>query len=258
MFKFVLCFTILMIVLSEVSVGLTDSTADQNPNESNLGGSSDADPNDPEVKKAFELVKTTLEESNNNSPYKYIVGDVLQVKTQVVSGTTYYLSFQFSQTNCFKNRTSDEVAVPCDIMKTEICLAEVLSPLDVNEMEIESLVCDPNLTDYSNVEQPVKIGAIPIPSDLPDSINYTNVQYGVCGGFAVLMDFNGVFDNCTTKPYDWGCHKGWCWSGCQVGSFNINEWCYTTKTWSQSYDYVRCGQKYDCSPDWKCGGPCSL
>ncbi len=50
--------------------------------------------------------------------------------------------------------------------------------------------------------------------------------------------------------YDYGCHKSWCWSGCYTG-FNVfdtyDEWCYTTLTYSQSYSYVRCNNKDDCS-----------
>lgn len=48
-----------------------------------------------------------------------------------------------------------------------------------------------------------------------------------------------------------GCHKGYCWAWCGV-SLSGGEWCYTTKTKSQSYEYVECKQDSDCDPCWKC------
>lgn len=54
-----------------------------------------------------------------------------------------------------------------------------------------------------------------------------------------------------------GCHKGYCWAWCGV-SLTDGEWCYTTRKYSQSYDYVPCTHDYDCDECWKCGGPCTL
>lgn len=54
-----------------------------------------------------------------------------------------------------------------------------------------------------------------------------------------------------------GCHKGKCWAWCGV-SLSDGEWCYTTKTYSQSYAYVPCTTDYDCEKCWRCGGPCSI
>lgn len=62
----------------------------------------------------------------------------------------------------------------------------------------------------------------------------------------------------------YGCHKGYCWSYCRALDYLSftdipnNEWCYTTKTHSQSYQYVKCNSMGDCNPDWSCGGPCAL
>ncbi|KAF8454120.1 hypothetical protein BDZ91DRAFT_786602 [Kalaharituber pfeilii] len=41
-----------------------------------------------------------------------------------------------------------------------------------------------------------------------------------------------------------GCYKGWCWAGCSSGvpGFEGKEWCYTTKSYSQSFEYVRCNE----------------
>lgn len=54
-----------------------------------------------------------------------------------------------------------------------------------------------------------------------------------------------------------GCHRGKCWAWCGV-SLSDGEWCYTTKTYSQSYEYVPCTSDYDCNNCWNCGGPCSI
>lgn len=52
-------------------------------------------------------------------------------------------------------------------------------------------------------------------------------------------------------------HKGYCWAWCGI-SLSGGEWCYTTKTHTQSYEYVECKQDSDCDVCWKCGGPCTL
>lgn len=55
-----------------------------------------------------------------------------------------------------------------------------------------------------------------------------------------------------------GCHKGYCWSYCSAFSaVEYSEWCYTTKTHSQSYQYVPCKSQDDCEHYWHCGGPCA-
>jgi hypothetical protein len=61
--------------------------------------------------------------------------------------------------------------------------------------------------------------------------------------------------------YEYGCHEGYCWSECfgPIAFWNcgFGEWCYTTKTYSQSYLYVKCNNKNDCNREWKCAGPCA-
>lgn len=53
---------------------------------------------------------------------------------------------------------------------------------------------------------------------------------------------------------EFGCHKNKCWAYCSLG----NQWCYTTKSYSQSYQYVSCSKDEDCNGCWKCAGPCTL
>lgn len=64
----------------------------------------------------------------------------------------------------------------------------------------------------------------------------------------------------------YGCYKNYCWSMCHgagqevFGRAVAPDWCYTTGPdgYSQNYDYVPCSNKNECSPDWKCAGPCSV
>lgn len=54
-----------------------------------------------------------------------------------------------------------------------------------------------------------------------------------------------------------GCHRGYCWAYCGV-SLSGGEWCYTTKTYSRSFQYVTCSNDNECDLCWKCGGSCTL
>lgn len=76
------------------------------------------------------------------------------------------------------------------------------------------------------------------------------IIYGV--GLASMSIANS--NKCSVEA---GCHSGKCWAWCGV-SLSDGEWCYTTKTYSQSYDYVPCTSDYDCEKCWHCGGPCSI
>lgn len=55
---------------------------------------------------------------------------------------------------------------------------------------------------------------------------------------------------------DHGCHKGYCWSNCE-GVVSGNEWCYTTKGYTQDKQYVKCSSNGECKADWRCGGFCT-
>lgn len=54
-----------------------------------------------------------------------------------------------------------------------------------------------------------------------------------------------------------GCFNGFCWAWCGV-SLTGGEWCYTTKTYSQSFNYVSCQYDSDCDECWKCAGSCTI
>lgn len=54
-----------------------------------------------------------------------------------------------------------------------------------------------------------------------------------------------------------GCFKGYCWAWCGV-SLTSGEWCYTTQTYSQSFEYVPCKYDSECNECWKCAGSCTI
>lgn len=54
-----------------------------------------------------------------------------------------------------------------------------------------------------------------------------------------------------------GCNKGYCWAWCGV-SLTDGEWCYTTKSYSQSFEYVPCQYDSECDECWKCAGSCTI
>merc|ERR1712066_133849 len=49
-----------------------------------------------------------------------------------------------------------------------------------------------------------------------------------------------------------------CWARCWTPVWDYKSWCWTTKTFSQSYEYVRCDSKADCEANWACAGPCTI
>ena len=60
----------------------------------------------------------------------------------------------------------------------------------------------------------------------------------------------------TTCTEWFGCHQGYCWSGC-AGAFPSltgPEWCYTTS----SNGKVPCSDNKDCNGCWRCSSPCSV
>ncbi|CAF0729048.1 unnamed protein product [Adineta steineri] len=60
----------------------------------------------------------------------------------------------------------------------------------------------------------------------------------------------------TTCTEWFGCHKGYCWSGCAGAFPSITgpEWCYTRK----SYEKMTCLEDKDCSGCWRCASSCSV
>ncbi|NP_001232937.1 uncharacterized protein LOC100571908 precursor [Acyrthosiphon pisum] len=53
---------------------------------------------------------------------------------------------------------------------------------------------------------------------------------------------------------EFGCHNNYCWAYCSLG----NQWCYTTKGYSQSFAYVSCTRDDECNGCWKCAGSCTV
>lgn len=54
-----------------------------------------------------------------------------------------------------------------------------------------------------------------------------------------------------------GCHRGNCWSWCGL-DLSGGEWCYITRTYSQSFQYVPCLRDSDCDKCWKCASSCTV
>lgn len=74
---------------------------------------------------------------------------------------------------------------------------------------------------------------------------------GAIGGFGTASILNSQY--CGTS----GCHKGYCYSYCGISNEN-GDWCYTTKTYSQSFEYVKCTSDKECNGCWKCAGSCTV
>lgn len=71
---------------------------------------------------------------------------------------------------------------------------------------------------------------------------------GLFSGFAIYE---------STQCGKSGCYKGYCYSYCGLSN-ESGDWCYTTKTYSQSFDYVKCSIDSDCNGCWKCAGSCTV
>ncbi|KAI9241275.1 MAG: hypothetical protein BYD32DRAFT_77782 [Podila humilis] len=82
----------------------------------------------------------------------------------------------------------------------------------------------------------------------------------VCTGNGAVGCWAGCSTDCARRcdPNRGGCHKGYCWAGCVAVSPFGGEWCYTTKGYSQDYQYVKCSSADECNSNWKCAGPCAL
>lgn len=110
------------------------------------------------------------------------------------------------------------------------------------------------------------IVGMPNTSNLPEfphnenALNRTKRDFGaaaVVGVFYAVglatMSISNSFKCSATA----GCFKGYCWTWCGV-SLTDGEWCYTTKTYSQSFEYVPCKYDSECNECWKCAGSCTL
>lgn len=54
-----------------------------------------------------------------------------------------------------------------------------------------------------------------------------------------------------------GCYKGYCWAYC-IGTGIEGEWCYTTRSYSQSFEYVKCEHDWECGHCMACAGSCTV
>merc|ERR1712034_80434 len=52
--------------------------------------------------------------------------------------------------------------------------------------------------------------------------------------------------------YECGCNSGLCWTSCVMG------WCYATEFQSQSFRYITCKDDYECEPEWRRAGSCTV
>ncbi|OXA40806.1 Allergen Tha p 2 [Folsomia candida] len=78
-------------------------------------------------------------------------------------------------------------------------------------------------------------------------------SYGVAKMFANMANSDNCQGRIDAGVKDCGCWKGYCWAYCNFG----RQWCYTTGSYSQSYNYVTCFKPSECRANWKCAGPCS-
>lgn len=77
----------------------------------------------------------------------------------------------------------------------------------------------------------------------------------IIGGVVENIE-DAVRGSCTTE---YGCYSGKCWARCYaVPLVRGKEWCYTTKSYSQSYEKVDCTQDMDCNGCWKCASSCTV
>lgn len=96
--------------------------------------------------------------------------------------------------------------------------------------------------------------AYPIKGDTTLQVGGDKVFSAISRGIEVVVKSIANLSSCSETA---GCHKGYCWAWCGF-SLSSGGWCYTTKTHSQSYQYVECNSDDDCDKCWKCAGPCAF
>ncbi|BET01079.1 Hypothetical protein NTJ_13895 [Nesidiocoris tenuis] len=70
-----------------------------------------------------------------------------------------------------------------------------------------------------------------------------------------ILDAQRAIYQYRSRCREYGCHNGLCWSYCSFGK----QWCYTSlASYSQSYQYVECDTRDDCSGCWLCAGSCTV
>lgn len=109
------------------------------------------------------------------------------------------------------------------------------------------LVVSPMLVDMSSIQNKT----MPSRQKRGGADNAAEAVRGIlAGGQETPGDVRGC-------AFQGGCRNGRCWAGCDATVVD-NEWCYTTRGYSQDYRYIGCGQDHECDKCWKCAGPCSI
>lgn len=85
---------------------------------------------------------------------------------------------------------------------------------------------------------------------------YSNVESNDVG-FGDFPETILTAEQTSTKHSSYtGCKKGYCWKWCNGA--DDGKWCFTTDTYTDSYDFVPCISDSDCDSSLKCGGPCRI
>ena len=73
-----------------------------------VGGIQGMDSNAAELKPILEFAESMLDRAVN-SLFIHKMGNVLKAQKQIVSGVKYYISFEFQETTCLRNKPIDGV-----------------------------------------------------------------------------------------------------------------------------------------------------
>lgn len=75
-------------------------------------------------------------------------------------------------------------------------------------------------------------------------------------GFAIWLSYKSISNSNGCAEVS-GCYLGYCWSYCGISKTD-GEWCYTTRSFSQSFQYEKCTLDWHCEKCWNCAGSCTL
>ena len=70
----------------------------------------------------------------------------------------------------------------------------------------------------------------------------------------ILIRFCFLLNTTHSKEYVHGCNEGYCYTQCF--RYKMDGMCLSTKTHTQSYDYVKCTNDSDCKGEWNCAEHC--
>lgn len=94
--------------------------------------------------------------------------------------------------------------------------------------------------------------------DQPTDFNVNPVEFNLTTTTASSVSEIENFVIPETCNYDFGCNSKLCYRTCNetIVQYQTTSWCYTTSDKSNSKTYQACRNAQDCSPCWKCAGPC--